>query len=113
MWLAQRQPSNHWQLATVLSAEGGIRTRTGFWPRGFSYHYSFRYLLYLQFVVWTMPSPCTIRMFRREPSRLYTLLASYNANLSSALPSALPVKGSPNLTPFTPAFPSGVLKQLS
>ena len=26
-----------------LSAEGGTRTRTAFWARGFSYHYSFRY----------------------------------------------------------------------
>src|SRR5262245_8447365 len=25
-------------------AEGGTRTRTAFWARGFSYHYSFRYL---------------------------------------------------------------------
>jgi hypothetical protein len=24
-------------------AEGGTRTRTAFWARGFSYHYSFRY----------------------------------------------------------------------
>src|SRR5262245_3115737 len=26
------------------NAEGGTRTRTAFWARGFSYHYSFRYL---------------------------------------------------------------------
>jgi hypothetical protein len=26
------------------SAEGGTRTRTAFWARGFSYRYSFRYL---------------------------------------------------------------------
>ena len=26
------------------SAEGGTRTRTVFWARGFSYHYNFRYL---------------------------------------------------------------------
>ena len=43
--------------------------------RGFSYHYSFRYLPGWQFVVWTMPSPYTMIMLRREPSRLYTLLA--------------------------------------
>src|SRR6185503_19166250 len=27
-----------------FSAEGGTRTRTAFWARGFSYHYSFRHL---------------------------------------------------------------------
>jgi hypothetical protein len=26
------------------NAEGGTRTRTAFWARGFSYHYNFRYL---------------------------------------------------------------------
>jgi hypothetical protein len=26
------------------NAEGGTRTRTAFWARGFSYRYSFRYL---------------------------------------------------------------------
>jgi hypothetical protein len=26
-----------------IYAEGGTRTRTAFWARGFSYHYSFRY----------------------------------------------------------------------
>jgi hypothetical protein len=26
------------------NAEGGTRTRTAFWARGFSYHYSFRHL---------------------------------------------------------------------
>lgn len=27
-----------------IYAEGGTRTRTAFWARGFSYHYSFHYL---------------------------------------------------------------------
>ncbi len=52
-------------------------------------------------------------MFRREPSRLYTLPACCFASLSSALPAVLTVKVSPTLTPFTPAFPSGVLNYLS
>ena len=63
-------------LRVFQAAEGGTRTRTAFWARGFSYHYGFRHLQGLQFVVWTMPSPCTIpneTLFRREPSRLYTL----------------------------------------
>jgi hypothetical protein len=57
-------------------------------------------------------------MFRREPSRLYTLLViTASTSLSSALPSVIsranPVKVSPTLTPFTQAFPSHVLKHLS
>jgi hypothetical protein len=28
----------------TIDAEGGTRTRTAFWARGFSYHYNFRYL---------------------------------------------------------------------
>jgi hypothetical protein len=31
-------------LTPINNAEGGTRTRTAFWARGFSYHYSFRYL---------------------------------------------------------------------
>ena len=54
-----------------------------------------------------------VRTFRREPSRLYTLLSRCTDSLSSALPSARSVKGSPTLTPFAPVFPAGVLKQLS
>jgi hypothetical protein len=32
---------------SIFNAEGGTRTRTAFWARGFSYHYSFRYLPFI------------------------------------------------------------------
>jgi hypothetical protein len=111
-------------------AEGGTRTRTAFWARGFSYHYGFRHL---KVSLWS--GRCllhaSLKMFRREPSRLYTLLIfcldmfhvsklnleqqlltlSQNIlsnsfeiliSLSSVLPSTGRGKVSPTLTPFTP-----------
>jgi hypothetical protein len=49
-------------------------------------------------------------MFRREPSRLYTLLVSLA--LARRCHSVDAAKVSPNLTPSTPAFPSDALKLL-
>jgi hypothetical protein len=107
-----------------FSAEGGTRTRTAFWARGFSYHYNFRYL-----PIFSSPTVCGLddafsvhvslpvlfeqankTMFRREPSRLYTLLVSLA--LARRCHSADAAKVSPNLTPSTPAFPSDALKLL-
>jgi hypothetical protein len=106
-------------------AEGGTRTRTAFWARGFSYHYSFRYPPLFSgltvcglddaFSMHVLFYACLIRageqtMFRREPSRLYTLLVSLA--LARRCHSADAAKVSPNLTPSTPAFPSDALKLL-
>lgn len=97
-----------------IGAEGGIRTRKAFRPTDFLTTTAFAARAQARFVVWTMPSPCIARaMFRREPSRLYTLLGSIEPNLSSALPSAQAEKVSPTLTPFTPEFPAEVLKLTS
>jgi hypothetical protein len=108
-----------------IDAEGGTRTRTAFWARGFSYHYSFRYLPSIPsltvcglddaFSVHVSFCSCLIQtgeqtMFRREPSRLYTLLASLA--LARRCHAAFAAKVSPNLTPSTPAFPSDALKFL-
>jgi hypothetical protein len=106
-----------------FNAEGGTRTRTAFWARGFSYHYNFRYLPLFSnptvcglddaFSVHVSLPACFIQtseqtMFRREPSRLYTLLVSLA--LARRCHSADAAKVSPNLTPSTPAFPSDALK---
>jgi hypothetical protein len=40
-------------------AAAGLEPARELPPKGFSYHYSFRYPEKIRFVVWTMPSPCT------------------------------------------------------
>jgi hypothetical protein len=81
-------------LTTITFA---TRKKIGLWSGRCLLHTSIKYL----------------QVLRREPSRLYTLLATLQAaNLSSALPSALPVKASPTLTPFTLEFPTNVLKSI-
>ena len=79
----------------VPEVDTGGRARTGTPLRAADFHttIAFATCCTTQFVVWTMPSPCAASKatFRREPSRLYTLLAfvlTLRANLSSALPSA-------------------------
>jgi len=54
----------------------------------------------LQFVVWTIPSPSSFSL-GCSPSSLYT----FPFGLGSGLPSALPVKGSPNLGCVRQEFP--------
>lgn len=51
----------------------GIEPSRGVTLSGFSCHYSFRYLRWMQFVVWTMPLPLAPSApVRQEPSSLYT-----------------------------------------
>ena len=70
-------------------------------PADFTYHCSFRYRAPVaRFVVWTIPLPYAVRQLGR--GRLVSTLSHVLHGFSSGLPSARPVKGSPNLTPFHP-----------
>ena len=70
-------------------------------PADFTYHHSFRYhARSARFVVWTISLPYALRHLGR--SRLVSTLSHAEHGLSSGLPSARPVKGSPNLTPVHP-----------
>ena len=70
-------------------------------PADFTYHHSFRYHAHsARFVVWTISLPYAVRHLGR--GRLVSTLSHSVHGLSSGLPSARPVKGSPNLTPVHP-----------
>ena len=70
-------------------------------PADFTYHRSFRYhASSARCVVWTIPLPYAARHLGR--GRLVSTLSHASHGLSSGLPSARPVKGSPNLTPVHP-----------
>ena len=70
-------------------------------PADFTYHHSFRYhARSARFVVWTISLPYALRHLGRN--RLVSTLSHAVHGLSSGLPSARPVKGSPNLAPVHP-----------
>src|SRR5438105_4743126 len=92
-------------LVELLHTEGGTRTRTARRANGFSYHYDFRRPSRL--TVCGLDDAFSVRFAERlGGSRLVsTLCRLVQDSLSSALPSARTVKGSPTLTPFTSGFP--------
>src|SRR5688572_2372508 len=99
--------------STTVHARGRTRTGTGFPPRDFRTRYNFRCcalgrIWSLDFL-FTVPRVSGTR-FRRGPSSLYTFhVIAGCAWLSSGLQAPSRVSVSPNLTPFTRAFPSRVL----
>ena len=91
----------HSSVPVVLVPGTGVEPVRPKGPADFTYHRSFRYHAPVaRFVVWTIPLPYAVRQLGR--GRLVSTLSHVLHGLSSGLPSARPVKGSPNLTPFHP-----------